>query len=115
MAKIITPAVTRKPPECPLCLNPMELKMVPSCADFFWRCRRPGCGIFIEVNDPLIEQWENEEKVECIHCGANMRMFCRSDGYKKCTCPQCKATYEDDPTYRGPDPGGEQDNPILEK
>jgi len=69
-----------KPPLCPLCGKRMEQHFPPPWVDAknekFWGCQ--GCGITVNIEDPLIDVWEGASDVRCIQCGGRMGIFVRS-------------------------------------
>lgn len=79
---------------CPLCLK--KWKIVEEEGKFgsgYFACL--PCEISIKVSDPMVGMYFMIDPVECPVCNnSKTRVFYRSDGYLKYSCPKCKGVIE---------------------
>lgn len=84
--------ILAKPPRCPLCYGEMKVKVEPVRKITILHCEKDD--VAINVMDPLVGKWERHERVDCLNCGAPMRVFFTSTGFfrAKCVKKGCGAT-----------------------
>lgn len=81
--------IMARPPRCPLCYTPMEVKWDPLRKINILVCLKDE--IAIAVTDPLVGKWEQKaEVIPCPNCDTPMRVFFTSVGFMKAKCPSRK-------------------------